>query len=255
MICAMPRNRPLILIVEDSPTQREALNLVLTDAGFDVVEARDGARGFEMAESHHPDLILSDIEMPVLDGYALCRAIVNSPDLARIPVIFFSSLDNVESLKMGYEVGARDFLSKREGNDEQILNAIRNNLPSATEDEESADAPRPEPADILQLLHRSSFDSLGFGAAIVDLRRTLRFANQQAKPWFGLAEDQSLGQVDPILVEQLVIGALQTLGMNGDEFMHPFTFGSRTGTVRMEEILNERQEISGLLLLFWARET
>jgi CheY-like chemotaxis protein len=190
----------------------------------------------------------------VLDGYALCRAIVNSPDLAKIPVIFFSSLDNVESLKKGYEVGARDFLSKREGNDEQILNSIRANLIPDEAVGAPASPARPEPPDVLDLLHRSSFDRLGFGAAIVDLRRTLRFANEQAKPWFGLGDGQSLGQVDPARVEELVIGALQTLGSNGDEFMHPFSVRGRSGTVRMEEILNERQEIAGLLLLFWSRE-
>ena len=64
-----------VLIVEDSPDQAELLQQRLEGAGYKVIAARDGAEGIAAARATHPDAVVTDVNMPVMDGYGLCRAI------------------------------------------------------------------------------------------------------------------------------------------------------------------------------------
>ena len=64
---------PKILITEDEPHLREVLRLQLENAGYDVIEARNGAEGIEHAQRELPDLVLLDVMMPQMDGYETCR--------------------------------------------------------------------------------------------------------------------------------------------------------------------------------------
>ena len=68
-------NAATILIVEDSPVQAELLRRALEGAGYKVIAARNGAEGLAMAKANHPAAVVSDVNMPVMDGYAMCRAI------------------------------------------------------------------------------------------------------------------------------------------------------------------------------------
>ena len=80
-----------ILVIEDTPDNRQIMRDLLTAAGFEVLEAEDGAAGVAAARQHKPDLILMDIQLPVLDGYAATRAIKAYPELAHIPIIAVTS--------------------------------------------------------------------------------------------------------------------------------------------------------------------
>jgi two-component system, cell cycle response regulator DivK len=80
-----------ILVVEDSDDNRRILRDLLTVAGYEVIEAHDGAEGVSRAEEHRPDLILMDIQMPVMDGYGATRLIKADPALRAIPVIAVTS--------------------------------------------------------------------------------------------------------------------------------------------------------------------
>ena len=80
-----------ILVVEDTEDNRQILRDLLGMAGYEMVEAQDGAQGVAMAAEHHPDLILMDIQMPVMDGYEATRRIKADPALASIPVIAVTS--------------------------------------------------------------------------------------------------------------------------------------------------------------------
>jgi two-component system, cell cycle response regulator DivK len=80
-----------ILVVEDTEDNRQILRDLLVASGYDLVEAVDGAAGIAMAASEKPDLILMDIQLPVLDGYEATRRIKADPALAHIPIIAVTS--------------------------------------------------------------------------------------------------------------------------------------------------------------------
>ena len=80
-----------ILVVEDTEDNRRILRDLLTNAGFDVIEATDGERGVAAAKEDRPDLILMDIQLPVIDGYEATRRIKADPDSGKIPIIAVTS--------------------------------------------------------------------------------------------------------------------------------------------------------------------
>jgi len=80
-----------ILVVEDTEDNRRILRDLLTRAGFELIEAADGESGVSMATTHRPDLILMDIQLPVLDGYEATRRIRANPDTHSIPIIAVTS--------------------------------------------------------------------------------------------------------------------------------------------------------------------
>lgn len=80
-----------ILVVEDQEDNRQIMNDLLTNAGYQVIEAHDGNAGVSAAEAERPDLILMDIQLPGIDGYAATRKIKANAALAEIPVIAVTS--------------------------------------------------------------------------------------------------------------------------------------------------------------------
>jgi two-component system cell cycle response regulator DivK len=80
-----------ILVVEDQQDNRQILRDLLLSVGFDLLEAEDGQAGIDAARKHRPDLILMDIQLPVLDGYEATRTIKSDPDLRSIPIIVVTS--------------------------------------------------------------------------------------------------------------------------------------------------------------------
>jgi two-component system cell cycle response regulator DivK len=83
--------RKRILIIEDTEDNRRILRDLLTHAGYDLIEADDGAKGVAMAVEHRPDLILMDIQLPTIDGYEATRQIKSNPDLRHIPIVAVTS--------------------------------------------------------------------------------------------------------------------------------------------------------------------
>ena len=80
-----------ILVVEDTEDNRQIIRDLLSSVGYELIEAVDGAEGVAMAQSEHPDLILMDIQLPVIDGYEATRRIRAIPELARVPIIAVTS--------------------------------------------------------------------------------------------------------------------------------------------------------------------
>ena len=101
-----------ILIVEDSPTQAERLRRLIAAAGYRVRVAQNGRDALGQIASGKPQLIISDIIMPEMDGYALCRALKATPDLADIPVILVTALNDSKDIIRGIESGADNFIRK-----------------------------------------------------------------------------------------------------------------------------------------------
>ncbi|MET0795368.1 MAG: response regulator [Polyangiaceae bacterium] len=101
-----------ILVVEDSPTQAIELQLLLESAGFQVDVARDGKAGLERCRASVVDVVLSDVVMPGMDGYELCKQIKADPKTAFVPVMLLTSLSDPMDIIRGLECGADNFLTK-----------------------------------------------------------------------------------------------------------------------------------------------
>jgi DNA-binding response OmpR family regulator len=101
-----------ILVVDDEAGTRGMIAAVLAKKGFEVHQAANGAQGLQMARALPPDLILSDVNMPEMDGFALLQAVREDPTLADVPLVFLSTLEDRDSLRTGMRLGADDFLTK-----------------------------------------------------------------------------------------------------------------------------------------------
>jgi two-component system cell cycle sensor histidine kinase/response regulator CckA len=101
-----------ILVVEDSPTQAVELQMLLEAAGFEVELARDGNAGLERCNARGIDVVLSDVVMPGMDGYELCRRIKSDAHTVNVPVMLLTSLSDPMDIIRGLECGADNFLTK-----------------------------------------------------------------------------------------------------------------------------------------------
>jgi len=101
-----------ILIVEDSPTQAERLKYILEQEGFAVTWARNGKEALAILENCQPDLIISDIVMPHMNGFELCQKIKTEERWRHIPVILLTSLSSMEDVMHGIKCGAENFITK-----------------------------------------------------------------------------------------------------------------------------------------------
>jgi CheY-like chemotaxis protein len=101
-----------VLIVDDTNTLRSLVQIYLIAHGWEFVEAANGAEGLEKARAHRPDVIVSDVKMPVMDGFELCAAIRSDPDLWTTPVVLLTMLGDEASRQRGHLVGASAFLTK-----------------------------------------------------------------------------------------------------------------------------------------------
>jgi twitching motility two-component system response regulator PilH len=101
-----------ILIVDDSPTDREVLNTLLLHHGFQVIAAVDGQEGIELARTELPDLILMDVVMPRVNGFQATRTLARDPQTRHIPIIICSSLHQEADRVWGMRQGAHAYLAK-----------------------------------------------------------------------------------------------------------------------------------------------
>ena len=113
-----------ILIVEDTLTIREEINDILVMEGYTVFEAENGSIGFEIALKKHPDLIISDILMPKLNGFEMYKKLQNNKTTKLIPLIFLSAKAEKSDIRAGMNLGAEDYLTKPI-DVEDLLNTVK----------------------------------------------------------------------------------------------------------------------------------
>jgi two-component system cell cycle response regulator DivK len=99
-------------VVEDQEDNRQILRDLLTSGGFDMIEAENGADAITAAEANRPDLILMDIQLPILDGYEATRRIKANPDLKSIPIIVVTSYALSGDEDKARRAGCDDYVAK-----------------------------------------------------------------------------------------------------------------------------------------------
>ena len=100
-----------VLIVEDNPDSREMLSFILKYEGYNVFTASDGGEGLTQAQTTCPDLIISDLEMPNIDGIEMVRTLRHLPEYKKVPILVLSAYDN-DSLSQAIQVGATEAMRK-----------------------------------------------------------------------------------------------------------------------------------------------
>ena len=121
----VPRPLPRLLVADDSFTTRELLRSILESAGYTVATATDGQDALETLRTAAFDVVVSDVEMPRLDGFALTRAMRVDAALADVPVILVTSLHSDEHKRAGALAGAQAYIVKSQFDQQGLLEAIR----------------------------------------------------------------------------------------------------------------------------------
>ena len=115
--------QPRLLLVDDEPGLRTAVQAYLQDEGFDVTTAVDGEEGWQKAQHLYPDLVISDVMMPRCDGYGLLKRLREDERLGGTPVIFLTAKGMTIDRTQGYLAGVDDYISKPFDPDELIARA------------------------------------------------------------------------------------------------------------------------------------
>jgi DNA-binding response OmpR family regulator len=116
-----------ILVVDDEARNVKLLEALLLPRGYQVITASNGEAALQQVRQERPDLVLLDVMMPILDGFAVCQRLKDNPETRLIPVVIMTALDRVEDRIKGIEAGADDFLTKPINRDE-LLARIRTSL-------------------------------------------------------------------------------------------------------------------------------
>ncbi|MBW4573982.1 MAG: response regulator [Aphanothece sp. CMT-3BRIN-NPC111] len=106
------KHSPLVLVVDDDKFMRIQQRLAMEQAGYRVAEANDGEQALAAFTSLHPDIVLLDAMMPVMDGFTFCHLLHTFPEEERIPVLMITALEDQESVDRAFEAGAIDYITK-----------------------------------------------------------------------------------------------------------------------------------------------
>ncbi|WP_017652767.1 response regulator [Fortiea contorta] len=113
-----------ILIVEDSPSELELMSHYLEESGYQVIQARGAKEAVEKAIRQRPDVIVTDVVMPGISGFELCRLLKKNPDTEKVPIVICSSKNLEIDRLWGMRQGADAYLTKPYTR-EQLLRAIK----------------------------------------------------------------------------------------------------------------------------------
>lgn len=117
-----------ILFIEDEVNFANPVKILLERNKFDVVIAKDGEIGLEMASSENPDIILLDILLPKIDGFKILEKLKNNDNTKQIPVIILSNLSKEEEIQKGKDLGVINYFIKIQSSSNDIIDAIKNTL-------------------------------------------------------------------------------------------------------------------------------
>ena len=124
----MPHTQKIILIVEDEASMLAALRDKLSHAGFIILEAKNGQEGLTSALTNHPDLILLDIIMPIMDGMTMLDNLRLDPWGKSVPVVLLTNLSEADKVAASLRQGVYDYLIKSDWKLEDIVKKVKTKL-------------------------------------------------------------------------------------------------------------------------------
>jgi len=114
-----------ILFIEDEPTLQKAIGEILSQEGYKILQALDGAIGLSLAKSEKPDLILLDLILPKKNGFEVLEGLKDDPETADIKVIILTNLEGSKDVEKALELGATSYLVKANYNLEDVVLKIK----------------------------------------------------------------------------------------------------------------------------------
>ncbi len=117
-----------IVFIEDEPNLQKSLSLALKGAGFEVFSAFDGQEGFDLVLKQKPDLVLLDLILPKMDGFAVLEKIKNNEQTKNIPVIILTNLEEADDIQRVVDFGATNYLIKANYNLDDIVLKVKSTL-------------------------------------------------------------------------------------------------------------------------------
>ncbi len=208
----LPRGTARVLLADDTDVQRKLTTLHLRDRGYEVIEARDGLEALEIARRERPDVVLTDILMPGLDGFDLCRHIAADPALAGTPVVLASSVFVEEAdRELAIAAGATGYVT-REPDMSAIIEAVRRALVDPATRRPAPDTFGDMHSDRLgrALVHQTAEHSA--------LERELAQREAQLAILSGISETLATSADPATIMESILARCLEATGLAGAEF-------------------------------------
>jgi len=126
----MTNTKYKVLLVEDDKTLTEMYSLKFEKEGFNLSKADNGLSGLELAKKELPDIILLDIMMPKMDGYAVLTELKKDSKTKNIPVLMLSNLGQKSDVEKGKKLGAKDYVVKASMTPAQVVDKVKEYLPT-----------------------------------------------------------------------------------------------------------------------------
>lgn len=124
----MEQNDKKVLIIEDDSSLLKSLADNLAGEGYQIIEATDGADGFEKITKSNPDIILLDLVLPKMDGITIIKKVNESDQLRKIPIIILTNLDESEQVASAMEAGVYEYLQKTDWHIEDVVKKVKEKL-------------------------------------------------------------------------------------------------------------------------------
>jgi diguanylate cyclase (GGDEF)-like protein/PAS domain S-box-containing protein len=193
------RDKHKVLVVDDDDTLRFLAREALEQAGFDVEEAENGAVALEVARGAKPDLILLDVQMPVMSGFEVCEQLRADEAFMHVPILMATGLDDVTSIETAYRLGATNFITKPlrwNTLPYDIRYILRNS--TLEDDLRRENAERVRVQGVLhasEIRYRRLFEEAGDGILLLDLDSELiSDVNDSFVEMFGIEREEVVGR-------------------------------------------------------------
>lgn len=121
----MAKEKHTVLLVEDDEMLHSMYIQKFTREGYEVLSGYNGAEGVQLAEEYKPDVILLDIIMPKMDGFAALKKLKKNAEIAEIPVILLTNLGQEEDIRKGKELGATDYFIKANHTPQEVVDKVK----------------------------------------------------------------------------------------------------------------------------------
>lgn len=230
-----------ILIIEDEDFIRETIQDILDAEGYETDSAENGQIGVDKAKNFLPDLIISDIMMPILDGHGVIRELKKEETTAQIPFIFLTAKSELKDLREGMELGADDYLHKPFTADE-LINAIQVRIDKSEKTKKVAETKLDElRSNIIYSLPHEMKTALGGIATTVEVLIDMdeAFNKEERLEMYGMIKDSAM-RLDALIKKNLLYANLEII--NSDKTKAAEVKKHTTSEIKksITEVLNDK---------------